>query len=575
MSVKENNTSIHNDIASRRSRGVNTALPEKGMKDEGRAPAAMLTLEDATASTARETGMSTQRKYVVMLAMCLGMFVTQLDVYIMTTTLPKITSELGASDSSYAWTASAYLLACASFIPIWASFSEIVGRKIVLEIISGLFMLGTLLGAMAGTPTVLIISRTVQGCASGGIFVVIFIYIAETYPPRERALYFGLVGAVAAIASPIGPFIGGALTDKLSWRWCFWITLPVTSISFFMIMLYLKNDVPQKGVFESLRSVDWYGGITIVCSTVMILLGLQYGVSNYSWRSPRVISFLTIGSTVLLAFAFIEMKIAKKPLMPPRFFNNLPRISVLTVCFTSALVQGGTIYFIPMYFQVVLGASPFKSGLYFLPTVLTLALLWTTAGHVIHRTGRYVLIIRIAMAFVLLGTGLLIDTQPYLSWPRIITSQIVVALGLGLTFQAPLMAFHGVIDAADTPMGTSTYQFLKTFAQTVSVVLGQVIFQSQVKKNIHLLIEAKLPQIIISGIARAESIGPSLQDLQLEEGKLVVLRGVFVQAVRMMWIFYTTVSLLGFVASFGIPGKVLSDAQPREEDKQKELKEDS
>jgi hypothetical protein len=239
MSLQDNKDLTLSDTASCDARKYDIVVPAKEVEKEGRTPTETLALEDSDAKASGHIGMSSPRKNVVMLAMCLGIFVTQLDIYIMTTTLPKIASDLGASDSSYAWTGSAYLLACASFIPVWGGLSEMLGRKAVIEINCGLFMLGTLLGAMSGTPAVLIVSRAVQGCAAGGIPLVIFIYIADVYAPRcvysshlnfltnergrERALYFGLVGVVVAIASPIGPFIGGALADKLDWRWCFWI----------------------------------------------------------------------------------------------------------------------------------------------------------------------------------------------------------------------------------------------------------------------------------------------------------------------------------------------------------------
>lgn len=317
-------------------------------------------------------------------------------------------------------------------------------------------------------------------------------------------------------------------------------------------MLFLKIRSPNLEFIPGLKAFDWLGSAAIVGGTVMLLLGLQSGASDHGWGSQMVICLLVAGAMSFGAFGFVEWKLAKTPLIPLRFLAQRGRIATLSVNVCQALITTACTYFLPLYFQVVLGASPLSSGLYFLPTTLTLALFWLIIGHVVKRTGEYLVIIRTGVCALLLGTGLLIDTKAYLSWPRVILSQIVVATGLGLTYQAPLIAFYAQIEPEDAAAGTSTFQFLKTFSQTVSVILGQVILQSQVRKQSAALSRAGLPSAIISALAKGDSILSATAVRTLANSQQELLRNTIVAALKNMWTFYTVIAFLGVVSSFGI-----------------------
>jgi fucose permease len=217
-----------------------------------------------------------------------------------------------------------------------------------------------------------------------------------------------------------------------------------------------------------------------------------------------------------------------------------------------SLIMAATTYFVPVYFQVVLGASPFMSGVYFLPTTITLALLWASIGHLIKKTGQYVPSIRLGAAGLLLGTDLLIDTKAYISWPRIISAQIIIAAGLGLTYQAPLVAFYEVIPREDASAGTSTFQFLKQIGQTISIVFGQLIIQGYIETRLKGLVQQDKQSELLRNLSTGEMI-PSLLGTGANSDEGALLRGILTHGIRVMWMIYTGIAAITFVASFGVP----------------------
>ncbi|ORY02843.1 major facilitator superfamily domain-containing protein [Clohesyomyces aquaticus] len=504
--------------------------------------------------------MSSRRKKAAFAAMCLSVFIACLEIFVTSTALPQITSQLGASDSDYVWVGSAYLLLWAAGVPVWAQLSDIFGRKAILGATSVLFTVGAIVAAISQDSRTLIAARAVQGAGVGGLTVVINICVVYMYQPRERAFYFGIVGAIAALSSAIGPFIGGLLTEKLSWRWCFWIEVPFITVSCTGMLLLLKIGQERKPMIAGLKRIDWIGSFAIASGTVMTILALQFGVAHHPWNSPLVICLIVFGPSMIAIFALIEWRFSPNPLIPVRFFDKLPPVAVLLGCFLQALIMTATTYFIPLYFQVVLGLSPLMSGVYFLPTTLVLAIMWASVGHLIKKTGRYVEQIRLGAAALLVGSGLLINTQAYKSWVRIITSQVAIAIGLGLTYQAPLVALYEVIPKEDASPGTAAYQFIKQFGQTITVALGQLIIQSRVKARLGMLSDMGLPKQVIEELLKGRTIAPAFER-RLDDHQMALLRATFVEGLRTMWIFYTGIAALAFVVSFGVPAKKLgSDA---------------
>ncbi|KAL8952510.1 MAG: hypothetical protein Q9222_001578 [Ikaeria aurantiellina] len=495
-----------------------------------------------------------QRKGLVMLALCSTMFVVSLDTFITTTAVPTIALDFDISDSGYAWIGSAYLLAFGSMVPVWANISQVFGRRIILTITNLFFFAGVLTASFSQSAVVLITGRAIQGIGGGGLTVLVNMCVGDMFSLKERGFYFGLVGAVIAIASSAGPLAGGILTQAASWRWCFWINLPFVGLSFVLLIFLVKIETTTSPFLQGMKRIDWLGNLTVVGATTLLLIGLQLGGTSHPWKSVLVICLLTFGVMTYGIFGLVEWKVSPVPLLPLRFFKRRSLLAILGVNVSQSIITTGCTYFLPLYFQLGLGLSPLMSGVYFLPTTLTLAVFFVLVGHIIRRKGHYLAIIRLGTVILTTGAGILVDSKPYTSWPRIICAQLLLATGLGLTYQAPLIAFHAQIHPDDVAMGTSTFQYLKTLAQTVSIILGQVIFQNQMQHHAGSLTSAGIPPQLVSMLSKGDVVSSASGIRHLARPQQLAVQSALVDALNDIWIFYTAVAFLGVLVSAFIKG---------------------
>ncbi|KAF4634827.1 hypothetical protein G7Y89_g3276 [Cudoniella acicularis] len=435
-----------------------------------------------------------------------AIFLSALDTMIMTTALPTIADEFRASDSEFAWIGSAYFLGCLSTVPIWGKVSDIFGRKPILLITNALFLLGSLTGALSPSITALIGGRVIQALGAGGILTLVNICVGDLFSARERGGYYGVIGAVWAFAMACGPLIGGALTERLSWRWCFWINLPFDGLSLILIAFFLDIHTPKASFWKGLKRIGWAGSTTFASASVLVLLGLQFGGVSFPWASSTVICLLVFGILDFAVFVLTQWKIATLPLMPLRLFQSRSVLATLATCFCSSMNAVATIYFLPIYFQLVLSASPITSALYLLPTVIVLGIFCLVTGLLIKLTGSYALLMRTGFVAMAVGIGLFINLQSTLSWPRIVVFQIIAATGLGINYQAPLIAFQAQIAQPDIATGTATFQVVRVFSQAIGIVFGQVIFQSRVQVQVPSLKAAGVDAALLKALETGNTI---------------------------------------------------------------------
>lgn len=489
-----------------------------------------------------------------MLSLMLAVFLAALDITIITTALPTI-SEYFHSADGYTWIGSGYLLANAASTPIWGKLSDIFGRKPALLAANALFFIGSLIAALSVNIGMLITARAIQGIGGGGLVSLSNICIGDLFSPRRRGAYYGMIGGVWAIASALGPIVGGAFTEKVSWRWCFWINLPFDGIAFVIILFFLDLKTPKTPLVEGLKAIDWLGSFLVVGGTLLFLFGLEYGGVTFPWDSATVLCLIIIGIATFGLFIFVEFKVAKYPLMPGRIFRNTSNVASLGACFLQSFVFIAGSYYLPLYFQASLGATPLLSGVYVLATAVSLSVGSIATGIYMRKVGKYKPPIIIGFVLQTIGYGLFINLDAGSSWAKIILYQIVAGLGIGPNFQAPLIALQSGINVRDIASATALFGFIRNISTAISVVIGGVIFQNEVMRKV-----AGNPALSILGEAGGgEGPGASIGVVNsLPQPTKAIAQQAFAVSLQPAWILWTVISALGIVNFFFIGTNVLS-----------------
>ncbi|ORY09464.1 major facilitator superfamily-domain-containing protein [Clohesyomyces aquaticus] len=492
---------------------------------------------------------------LIMFSLGIAVLLVALDITIVTTALPTI-SEHFHSAAGYTWIGSAYLIANAAATPVWGKISDIWGRKPILLLTNAIFFIGSLLAAVSININMLIAARVVQGIGGGGLIVLVNITISDLFAMRERGAYFGIIGGVWALASSLGPVVGGAFTQKVSWRWCFYINLPLDGLAFVIILLVLDLHTPTTPLREGLKAVDWIGSLTMVAGTIMLLLGLEFGGVSYPWGSATVICLIVFGFLTIGLFFLVESRFAPNPLMPLSLFSKRSNLAALGVCFLHAFVFISGSYFLPLYFQAVLGATPILSGVYLLPTALSLSFLSAFTGIFIRKTGQYLPPIWGGLVFMTVGFGLFIDLGPNSSWAKIIIYQIVAGIGVGPNFQSPLIALQSLVPKRDIATATATFGFVRNLGSAISIVVGSVVFQNRMIAK-QLQLRASLGPQTASAFGGG-SAGANVGIIaSLPAAQKAVARKAFSDSLSTMWIMYVVFAAFGLGVSFLITKNVL------------------
>ncbi|KAJ9647851.1 hypothetical protein H2199_001627 [Coniosporium tulheliwenetii] len=415
------------------------------------------------------------RLVAIMIALMLSLFIAALDQTIIATAIPTISAEFHSA-SGYVWVGGAYLLANAAALPIWAKLSDIWGRKPILMTAVSLFFSASIVCATAVDMKMLIIGRAFQGTAAGGLIQLVNITISDLFSMRSRSLYLGLVEFVWAVAGGGGPVVGGAFTELVSWRWNFWINLPICGTTFLLLLIFLDVHNPRTGAIEGLKAIDWFGILCVLSFVLMLLLGLNFGGAIFPWNSPTVICLIVFGCFMSVLFIFSEKKLARYPLMPLALFRERSNVGSLVVAFCQGMVFIGGEYYLPLFFQSVRQMSPLHSGLLILPVTITEAVGGMFCGVMIHRTGRYLELIWAGLTLMLIGNGMYIHLNASSSLAEIIAFELVAGAGAGLLFEPPLIALQAFVAQDDTATATATFGFIRNLATSFSIVIGGVLF---------------------------------------------------------------------------------------------------
>jgi len=434
--------------------------------------------------------------WTVFAALMLGMFLAALDQTIVSTALPTIVGDLGGLNH-LSWVVTAYLLASTVSTPLYGKLGDMYGRKHIFLAAIIIFLVGSMLAGISQTMTELIGFRALQGIGAGGLIVGAQAIIGDIVPPRERGRYMGLIGSVFAVASVAGPLLGGFFVDNLSWRWVFYVNLPIGALA--LLIVITRLHLPSR---RTSHRIDYLGALLLSGGVSALILLTSWGGNEFAWRSKPIYAMAITGVVLLAAFVWRETR-AAEPIMPPRLFQSRIFNVSNAMGFTIGMAMFGAIVFIPLYLQLVYGASPTSSGLRLLPLMAGLLVAAVASGRIISRIGRY-------KPFPIAGTAVLVGGMFLLSRLGVGTSpwlaslyMLVVGVGIGLVMQVLVLVVQNAARPEDMGVVTSTATFFRSVGGSFGVAIFGAIFASGLSAQL-----AKLPPSLTAHLGGGVHLNP-------------------------------------------------------------------
>lgn len=468
----------------------------------------------------------------------LVMLLAALDQTIVSTALPRIATELHGL-SKLSWVATAYLLTSAITTPIYGKLSDLFGRKKIFQTAISIFLIGSVLCGISQNMTELVFARALQGVGAGGLMSLVMVIVGDVIPPRHRGRYMGLFVGVFGLSSVVGPLLGGFLTDSLSWRWIFFVNIPLGAVALSAVATRLHLPVHKRN-----HKIDYLGAGLLSAASVCLLLATVWGGTTYSWASTQIIGLLAAGLVLSAAFIFQETR-ASEPIIPMSLFKN----DIFTVSVILSLLSGiamfAAILYIPLYQQIVRGNSPTESGLLMLPLMAGILVSSITSGRLTSKFGRY-------RIFPIVGTLGLAAGLWLFSHLTLTTSEwilgfwmLVIGASLGAFMQVMTLAIQNSVDQRE--MGTAVSS--ATFFRSIGSAFGGAIFGSILINRLSLHLKESLPagsglsHINISNIQS----GTGLTNLSPDAAHTVLQSFVF--SFHDMFLLAVPIALLAFVVS--------------------------
>jgi EmrB/QacA subfamily drug resistance transporter len=399
----------------------------------------------------------------------LGLFLAALDQTIVATALPRIASELHSFDH-FSWVVTAYLITSTVSVPLYGKLSDIHGRRKLFFVAVSIFLVGSILCGAAQTMTQLVFFRGLQGLGAGGLIPLAVASIGDLFSPRERPRWQGFTAAVWALASIAAPLLGGFFTDSVTWRWIFWINVPLGLLALGVVAVTLHVPFHRRD-----HRIDYLGAVTLSVAVVSLLLVAVWGGQTYSWGSPPIVALAVAGVVFTVLFLAIETR-AAEALLPLKLFRNPIFVVSNTAVLFVAAGMFGAIVFIPLFVQGVIGSSATRSGVALIPFMLGWAVTSLISGHLISRTGRYRAFPIGGTAVVLLGFWLLTRMDAGTSNLVVIADMSVIGLGMGLTYQTYVLAVQNTVPSSELGIATASVQFFRSIGAVFSVAaLGAIL----------------------------------------------------------------------------------------------------
>jgi EmrB/QacA subfamily drug resistance transporter len=410
-----------------------------------------------------------RRTLIVFAGLMLGMLLAALDQTIVSTALPTITRDLGGFQH-YSWVFSAYMLGSTVTVPLYGKLSDIYGRRPFFILGIALFSTGSIISGLAESMGMLIAGRAIQGLGAGGLIPLAIAVIGDIIPPRRRGKWQGILGAVFAASSVLGPATGGWLTDNASWRWCFFVNLPLAAVALTVVWFgFVRRPRHEE------HSIDYVGAVLLAGGSTAGLLGAVWGGTEYPWSSGVIIGLFAVAAVLLGLFIYQERRV-KEPILPLDLFRNRTFSAATVTVFSLGAAMFGTIIYVPLFVQRVLGASASGSGAVLTPLMLGIITTSLIAGQIVSRTGRYRPVLLAGPP--LLATGFFLLTRIGVDSSQLTVTRdvVIVGLGIGLMMQTLTVAVQNSVSRRTIGVATSSTQFFRAIGATAGVsVMGAIV----------------------------------------------------------------------------------------------------
>lgn len=495
-----------------------------------------------------------QREILIALSgLIMGMFVAILSGTVVSTSLPRIIADLGGDQASYTWVITASLLATAVSTPIWGKLSDLLDRKLLLQLSLGLFVLGTVIAGFSTSTAMLIALRVVQGIGAGGLTSLVFVAVALIISPRERGKYMGIVGGVMAVATIGGPLLGGIITDALGWRANFFIGVPIAVAAIIIIQRTLHLPRANRKV-----RIDFVGAALLALGVSLLLIWVSMGGNQFEWNSMA--SYLLIGASVLSLIGFVvtEFRVAE-PIVPMTLFTNRTFTLSVVASIAVGVAMFSTSVFLAQYFQLARGANPTQSGLMTIPLVLGQMLASIVIGQFISRFGKWKRWMVGGSVLVLVGVTLMSTLRYNTDFLWVSVYMVILGAGLGMVMQNLSLVVQNDTPVAQLGAATSNIAFFRSVAGAIGVTIMGSILASQVTSHITASLDGFVPSSA-DEVDALKALGTgNLPDVSsLPHAIRVIVESAYGNGIADAFIVAIPLAFLSLLAIIFLPNKSLS-----------------
>lgn len=506
---------------------------------------------------------------VVLAGLMIAMMLAMLDNMIVSTALPRIVGEFGGLNH-FTWVVTAYVLGSTVSTPIWGKLGDLYGRKTVFLSSIVLFLVGSALCGMAGSEMLggpgdgmieLIAFRAVQGLGAGGLMVGVMAIIGDLVPPRERGRYQGMIAGIMAIAMVAGPLVGGFITDHLSWRWAFYVNLPLGGVA--LILLATRMHLPK---YRTEHRIDWFGAALLSVGITAIVLVTTWGGNEYDWASGQILGLSALAVLALIAFALVERRVPE-PILPLSLFANRNFAVVSVIGFLLGFAMFGSMNFLPLFQQTVQGASATNSGLLLLPLMFGMLVVSIVVGRAITKTGRYRAFPIIGGAVMTAGMALLALLDADTSKVESSLYMVVLGVGMGFLMQTTMLIAQNSVEQKDLGAASGAATFFRSIGGSFGISLFGAVFANR-------LADSAAGPLMAGGGDGAGTDPAALRNLPMEQQHAVL--GGLADAIGVVFVwavpFALVVAVLAwFIKEIPLRGALDEAAGPATPEEQAEI----